>query len=54
MARFDVFENEGGTGYLLDVQSDLFSGLNSRVVVLHVLALLVNSRKTVCSIQVFE
>ncbi|MCC5946801.1 MAG: CcdB family protein [Bernardetiaceae bacterium] len=33
MARFDVFENEGGSGYLLDVQSDLLSGLNTRVVV---------------------
>lgn len=33
MARFDVFENEGGTGYLLDVQSGLLSGLNIRVVV---------------------
>lgn len=33
MARFDVFRNEGGTGYLLDVQSDLLSGLNTRVVV---------------------
>ena len=33
MARFDIFENEGGAGCLLDVQSDLLSGLNSRVVV---------------------
>ncbi|WP_404419267.1 CcdB family protein [Marinospirillum sp.] len=33
MARFDFFENEGGAGYLLDVQSDLLSGLNTRVVV---------------------
>jgi len=33
MARFDVFENEDGAGYLLDVQSDLLSGLNTRVVV---------------------
>lgn len=33
MARFDIFENEGGGGYLLDVQSDLLSGLNTRVVV---------------------
>jgi len=33
MARFDVFLNEGGAGYLLDVQSDLLSGLNTRVVV---------------------
>lgn len=33
MARFDIFENEGGAGYLLDVQSDILSGLNTRVVV---------------------
>ena len=33
MARFDIFENEGGNGYLLDVQTDLLSGLNTRVVV---------------------
>ena len=33
MARFDIYENAGGAGYLLDVQSDLLSGLNSRVVV---------------------
>ena len=33
MARFDIFENEGGAGYLLDVQTDLLSGLNTRVVV---------------------
>lgn len=33
MARFDVFENENGAGYLLDVQTDLLSGLNTRVVV---------------------
>lgn len=33
MARFDVFENDGGAGYLLDVQSDLLHGLNTRVVV---------------------
>ena len=33
MARFDIFENIGGAGYLLDVQSDLLSGLNTRVVV---------------------
>ena len=33
MARFDIFKNAGGAGYLLDVQSDLLSGLNSRVVV---------------------
>ncbi|MGS2743221.1 CcdB family protein [Halomonas sp. LS-001] len=33
MARFDVFENEGEAGYLLDVQSDLLSDLNTRVVI---------------------
>ena len=33
MSRFDIFENKDGTGYLLDVQSDLLSGLNTRVVV---------------------
>ena len=33
MARFDIFGNEGGAGYLLDVQSDLLSSLNTRVVV---------------------
>lgn len=33
MARFDVCRNEGGSGYLLDIQSDLLSGLNTRVVV---------------------
>jgi toxin CcdB len=33
MARFDIFKNEGESGYLLDVQSDLLSGLNTRIVV---------------------
>ncbi len=33
MARFDVFENPGGAGLLLDVQSDLLSGLNTRMVI---------------------
>lgn len=33
MARFDIFENDGSDGYLLDVQSDLLIGLNTRVVV---------------------
>lgn len=33
MARFDVYRNAGGAGYLLDVQSDLLQGLNTRVVV---------------------
>jgi len=33
MARFEIFRNVDGPGYLLDVQSDLLSGLNTRVVV---------------------
>jgi len=33
MARFDVYANRSGAGYLLDVQADLISGLNTRVVV---------------------
>lgn len=33
MARFDIFKNKGEAGYLLDVQSNLLSGLNTRVVV---------------------
>jgi len=33
MSRFDIFEKEEGAGSLLDVQSDLLSGLNTRVVV---------------------
>jgi toxin CcdB len=33
MARFDIFQNKDGAGYLLDVQSDLLSGLNTRVIV---------------------
>ncbi len=33
MARFDVFANPNGTGYLLDVQTDLLDGLNTRIVV---------------------
>ena len=33
MARFDIFKSRGELGYLLDVQSDLLSGLNTRVVV---------------------
>ena len=33
MARFDIFKIGGEAGYLLDVQSDLLSGLNTRVVV---------------------
>lgn len=33
MARYDVYPNPGGAGYLLDVQADLLDGLNTRVVV---------------------
>jgi toxin CcdB len=33
MARFDLYENPSGDGYLLDVQTDLLRGLNTRVVV---------------------
>ena len=33
MARFDVYANRGGSGFLLDVQADLIVRLNTRVVV---------------------
>jgi toxin CcdB len=33
MARFDVYRVAQGGGFLLDVQTDLLSGLNTRVVV---------------------
>jgi toxin CcdB len=33
MARFDVYRNPDGAGYLLDVQADLLSHLNTRIVV---------------------
>lgn len=33
MARFDVYRNGAGEGFLLDVQADLLSHLNTRVVV---------------------
>jgi toxin CcdB len=33
MARFDVYESASGVGYVLDVQTDLLTGLNTRVVV---------------------
>jgi toxin CcdB len=33
MARFDVYSNPDGEGYLLDVQADILSYLRSRVVV---------------------
>jgi toxin CcdB len=33
MARFDVFSNTGGDGYLLEIQADLLDELKTRVVV---------------------
>jgi len=33
MAQFDVFRNPEGSGYLLDVQSDLLDGLSTRLVI---------------------
>ncbi|MBB5022252.1 CcdB family protein [Desulfurispira natronophila] len=33
MARFDVYQNPHGSGYLLDIQADLLTGLNTRTVV---------------------
>ena len=33
MPKYDVFPNPSGEGYLLDVQTDLLSDLNTRVVV---------------------
>tara|TARA_R110002126_G_scaffold85058_3_gene206315 strand:- start:811 stop:1110 length:300 start_codon:yes stop_codon:yes gene_type:complete len=33
MARFEVFANPAGAGYVLDVQADVLSGLNTRIVV---------------------
>jgi toxin CcdB len=33
MARFSVYKNNDNSGYLLDVQSDILSGLNTRAVV---------------------
>ena len=33
MPRFDVFEDLNNDGYLLDVQSDILDGLNTRVVI---------------------
>lgn len=33
MSRFDVYANRGGAGFLLDVQADLITKLNTRVVV---------------------
>ena len=33
MARFDVYRNSAGEGFLLEVQADLLSHLNTRVVV---------------------
>ncbi|WP_298948559.1 CcdB family protein [uncultured Paracoccus sp.] len=33
MARFDVYANPGGAGFVLDVQADLLGALNTRIVV---------------------
>lgn len=33
MARFSVYRHQEGSGYLLDVQADLLSHLNTRMVV---------------------
>lgn len=33
MARFDIYKMTNGEGFLLDVQTDLLSGLNTRIVV---------------------
>jgi toxin CcdB len=33
MARYDLYRNAEGSGYLLDVQSDLLEGLSTRVVI---------------------
>jgi len=33
VARHDVFKNPDGVGWLLDVQTDLLEGLNTRIVV---------------------
>jgi len=33
MARFDVYAVDGVSGYLVDVQSDLLSALNTRVAI---------------------
>lgn len=33
MARFEVFANPGGAGYVLDVQADVLNGSNTRIVV---------------------
>ena len=33
MPKYDVFPNPSGDGSLLDVQADLLSGLNTRVIV---------------------
>lgn len=33
MARFEVYANPGGAGYVLDVQADVLNGLNTRIVV---------------------
>jgi toxin CcdB len=32
MAKFDVYRHRNGSGYLLDLQADILSGLNTRFV----------------------
>ena len=33
MARFEVYANPAGPGYVLDVQADVLDGLNTRIVI---------------------
>jgi toxin CcdB len=33
MARFEVYANPSGAGYVLDVQADVLDGLNTRIVI---------------------
>ena len=33
MARFDIYANPGGAGYIIDIQADILSDLNTRIVV---------------------
>ncbi len=33
MARFDLYRNPDGAGYLIECQADLLSDLNTRVVI---------------------
>lgn len=32
MARFDVYASPGGAGYVIDIQADILSDLNTRIV----------------------